>query len=822
MSQKASYAEIILPLPLNQTYTYLIASGLEKDATPGKRVIVQFGQRKLYTGLIFSVHQSPPLEENIKEIISILDEEELISQLQLRFWEWISEYYMCSLGEVYKAALPTGLKLESESRLSVNPDFNPENFKNEQQEKIFEIVGKSHGMSVDQLFRATQTRATYIEVKRLIENGALTFEEFLKEKYKPKMLQYISLHPSINNESELNRVLDSLERAPAQKESMMEILRLIEVEKTSLPARNEIPISRINSKTSAIAALVKKGYLMKTEKELGRLDSYSGKEREVFLLDEQQKIAYDEILQQFAEKNVVLLHGVTSSGKTEVYIHLINKILAEGRQVLYLLPEIALSTQIVSRLQEVFANQLVVYHSKFSDAERVEVYMKLKEKGDKRINLIVGVRSAIFLPLEDIGLIIVDEEHENTYKQSDPSPRYHARDAAIVLSVFHKAKVLLGTATPAIESYNNAVNGKYGLVELTKRYGNVLLPEIIVADTRKARLKKQMRSVFTSFLINEIEIALNNKQQVILFQNRRGYSSYLECGDCGWIPRCNKCDVSLTYHKFHNNLNCHYCGYTINIPMECPNCNSTRMLTRGYGTELVEDEMELIFPGVKIGRLDLDSSRSRRSYEKILDDFGSGKLSILVGTQMLSKGLDFERVSLVGIINADQMLNFPDFRAFERSFQLMAQVSGRAGRKDQQGKVIVQTSDPDHPIIRYVVNNDYAGLYRDQVDERQAFAYPPFVRLIKFIIKSKDPDEARLAARVLTDSLRKIFGKRVLGPQAPLVGRVKLYYLQQIILKVEKKASFERAKDLVNEMMKELQADGQFKKVRINIDVDPA
>ncbi len=835
-TRKIVFAEIILPLALNQTYTYSVPVGLFNEVSIGKRVIVQFGKRKMYTGLIYSLHDIAPEEDHVKEILSILDDKVLINTTQIKFWEWIAAYYLCSLGEVFKAALPSGLKLESESRFMVREDFNPETLENIPQESIFNLVSQSNGISMDGLVKILKNQGIHKDLNLLLEKKAIVIEESLKDKYKPKKKTFVSLDPSLDSEEKLNQALDSLVNAPRQKEFLLEFLGKLSgdapdgfinwnarYDKESLfHMAVKIPFSSLKSNHSALSALEKKGFLVRNETETDRFGIYQGIRREIFKLDEQQQTAFDQTLHLFQEKNVVLMHGVTSSGKTEIYIRLIKKNLDEGKQVLYLLPEIALSAQIVARLQEVFGDNMAVYHSKFSDAERVEVYMKIRSRHESGINLVVGVRSAIFLPFDDLGLIIVDEEHENTYKQHDPAPRYHARDSAILLASLYEGKVLLGTATPSVESYKNALDGKYGLVTLNKRFGGMLLPEIKVADVRKARLKKQMKSVFTPLLLKEIETALKGGQQVILFQNRRGYSSYLECEECGWIPYCNKCDVSLTYHRFHNNLNCHYCGYTLAIPRACSACGSTRMVTRGFGTEKIEDEISLLFPGIRIARLDLDSSRSRRSYEKILEDFALGTIDILVGTQMLSKGLDFERVSLVGIISADQMLNFPDFRAFERSFQLMSQVSGRAGRKDKRGKVVIQTTNPEHPVVQYVIHNDFPGLYRDQISERNAFAYPPFVRMIRFIIKGRDYEETKSAAETLAGKQRNIFGKRVLGPQVPLVSRVRLYYLQHILLKIEREASFSKAKGLITEMMKELQVTGELKKVKVNIDVDPS
>ena len=710
--------------------------------------------------------------------------------------------------------------MESESRLLVNESYDPDDLSESGQQLIYDVISENNSLSLDDLQRITGRKSIYPELKKMLGKGAVFLEEKLKEKYQPRKELFISLNPVILKDEQLNDILDRLEKAPRQKEALMEILRQSGGEE-NLPAVVRLSFTKIASLfgSGTINTLVKKGYIDKKEIETDRMLSYTGKMRDPWPLDENQQTAITEIREQFKNKNVILLHGVTSSGKTEIYIHLIEEALNQGKQVLYLLPEIALTSQIISRLKEVFGDKTGIYHSRFSDSERVEVFMKLR-RGEYQI--ILGVRSAVFLPFTNPGLIIIDEEHENTYKQFDPAPRYHARDAAIMLASLYHSKVLLGTATPSVESYTNAVNGKYGLVKLEKRFGNILLPEVLIADVRMARRKREMRSVFTPLLLKEIEKTLDAGKQVILFQNRRGYSSFVECDTCGWIPRCNRCDVSLTYHKFDNRLHCHYCGYSIRIPELCGECGSSRILTRGFGTELVEDEIALIFPGVRVSRLDLDSSRSRRGYEKILEDFADAKLDILVGTQMLSKGLDFEKVATVGILNADQMLNFPDFRAFERSFQLMAQVSGRAGRKNQRGKVIIQTSDPSHPVIRFIINNDFAGLYRDQVYERQAFGYPPFVRMIKFVLRGRDASGVNQAAEELAQKLRKVFGKRVLGPQAPLVSRVKNQFLQQIVLKIEKKASFNRARMLIKEVITETENEEVFKKVRINIDVDPS
>jgi len=811
------FAEVILPFPAGSTFTYRIPGEFQAVIEPGLRVVVPFGKKRFYSGIVHSVHNRE-IEAELKEIDAVPDDTPLVNAFQLAFWEWISDYYLCSIGEVMKAALPAGLKLESETRLMANDFYDFSLLKSQHQRQLFQLVLKNPSITLNEL-SGLEIPRVHSETLRMLDFGALIPMEKLKESYKPKTIVYISIHREWQQNEMLHQLLDDLSRAPKQQE----VIQFFLDEGPEGLAEKEIKLSELGEKFGhqSVRALIKKDILIKKERQLSRIEKYNGEIREPHALNEQQNAAIASVRNEFDDKDVVLLHGVTSSGKTEIYIHLIEEVIRQGKQVLYLLPEIALTSQIVSRLQSVFGNQTGIYHSKFSDTERVEVFKNLAGDSPEKYKLILGVRSAVFLPFDKLGLVIVDEEHENTYKQYDPAPRYHARDASIVLASLHKAKVLLGTATPSTESYFNAKAGKYGLVSMTKRFGDVMMPEILVADLRKARLKREMKSVFTPFLLKNIKETIERNKQVILFQNRRGYSSFVECEVCGWIPRCKICDVSLTYHKYNQKLECHYCGATQYMPSKCGECNSTRMVTRGFGTELIEDEVSLLFPGVRIARLDLDTSRSRKKYEKILDDFGKGRIDILTGTQMLSKGLDFENVSLVGVLNADQLLNFPDFRAHERSFQLMAQVSGRAGRKDERGKVIIQTSDPSHPVIKMVQENDFTGLYQMQFEERQLFKYPPLVRMIRLVIRSKERVDAEKASEILAQEMRKIFGKRVLGPHAPLVGRIKNYYLFHIILKIEKKASFKRAKDLLKQIIEEAEEAKKIKNTRINIDVDP-
>jgi primosomal protein N' (replication factor Y) len=822
MNDVSRCAEIILPFPVGQTFTYLIPKVFLGEVKIGMRVIVPFGKKRFYSGIVDSIDSFTGDAKKFKEIDSLVDEQPLINQKQLDFWKWMADYYLCSVGEVFKAALPAGLKLESETRLLINDFFDYTMLKNENQKILYRILSSNPSASIDEISKLSGIEKAHSEVLKMMDIGALIPLEKVKEKFKHKTELFVHLEESILHEKAVNFTLDSLTRATRQKEALLFILdqSLSESGKIS---RKELKLSELADSFGhqTLRSLIKKNILIKIEKRSQRVEKYTGSLREPFELSDVQSEALKKINTLHKTKNVVLLHGITSSGKTEIYIHLIREVLKKGQQVLYLLPEIALTSQIVVRLQEVFGNQVGIYHSKFSDSERVEVYRNLGAGGEQACKLILGVRSAVFLPFDNLGLIIVDEEHENTFKQFDPAPRYNARDASVVLAGLHNAKVLMGTATPSCESFYNAKNGKYGLVSMKKRFGDVLLPEILLSDLRKSRLKKEMKSVFTPVLLKHIKEELQKGKQIILFQNRRGYSSFMECEVCGWIPRCKICDVSLTYHKYNDKLECHYCGAIAEVPSKCHECSSSRLVTRGFGTELVEDEIELLFPGTTVGRLDLDTARSRKNYEQVLYEFAKGKTRILVGTQMLSKGLHFENVSLVGVLNADNMLNFPDFRAHERSFQLMSQVSGRAGRKKERGKVIIQTSDPSHPVIGFVKENNFEALYRTQIEERQAFAYPPFVRMIKIIVRSQDKRNGENAAGILALELRKIFGKRVLGPQAPLVGRIKSYYLNQIILKIERKASFFKARDLLSEAIQKLESEKKLRNVRINVDVDP-
>lgn len=816
------YIDVILPLPLANTFTYSVPNEWADQVRIGMRVVVPFGKKKMYTAVVYSVHTVMPTVYEAKEIVCMLDAEPILRRPQLKFWEWISAYYQAFLGDVYQAAIPAGLKLASETMVCINPDFDADAILSPKEEKVLMILSEGKQLSINELNKIAEMNDAMPTLNKLISKGAVEISEEITDRFRPKTETFVRLTSAAKQEEQLRTIFDELGRA---KKQLAVLMMYIDLSKCLTPNKQieisrKVLIEKSGSSAAIISGLQERGILESYHKVVGRLDVSEFQTADVYPLNEFQQIALRETEKQFIEKQVVLLHGVTSSGKTEMYIHLINKVLAAGKQVLYLVPEIALTTQLTTRLKRVFGHRLGVYHSKFSDAERVEIWNNVLK--DKTYDVIIGVRSSIFLPFRQLGLIIVDEEHESSYKQYDPAPRYHARNAAIVLASMHGAKTLLGTATPAIETFFNAKNGKFGYVELNERHQDMAMPEIIVVDTKEAYRKKQMESHFSDTLIERITKALQNKEQIILFQNRRGYAPYIECKACAFVPNCKNCDVSLTVHKVFNTLTCHYCGYTEAIPTICPACKMPGTLsTKGFGTEKIEDEIRQIFPDARVSRMDLDTTRSKKSYEKIIADFEQHKVDILIGTQMVSKGLDFERVSLVGILNADNMLNFPDFRAHERAFQLMAQVSGRAGRKNKRGTVILQSSTPEHPIIGQVIRNDYHSMYATQCEERQLFKYPPFFRMIQLVLRHRDPNIVAQAAKRMATDLRTVFGNRVLGPNVPSVSRVQNLYIRHILLKFEVEASPEKAKDILRQVTNNVQADPKFKSLWVNLDVDP-
>ncbi len=754
------YIDVILPLPLPGLFTYQIADDQLSQAQPGVRVIVPVGKKKLYTALIHHVHRQKPQDYEVRPVHGLLDHEPVINVFQLKLWEWMAEYYMCSPGEVYRAAMPSGFKAE-------------------------------------------------------------------KKAYKARTAWYVNLNKRWQSDEKLNSLLDTLAKAPQQQKFLMLYLESSGYDETRPPAwiEKSILMKGMTSGDTVLKSLVKKGILDVQLQEVSRLVSYDSERHEPVTLNESQAKALDEIKRGFSDKEVVLLHGITSSGKTEIYIHLMQEQIEKGKQVLYLLPEISLTTQIITRLRKVFGNRVGVYHSKFSGNERVEIWNNLSRKHtgtNEPYQVILGARSSLFLPFENLGLVIIDEEHENTYKQFDPAPRYHARDTAIMLAKLHGAKVLLGSATPSLESYYNYMAGKYGYVELSSRYLDLQPPEIRVVDIREAYRKKQMKSHFSVSLLEAIGNSLQQQEQVILFQNRRGFSLYLECGDCGRVPRCQHCDVSLTYHKKDRTLVCHYCGYSTAIPVVCGNCGSPRLQTKGFGTEKIEDEISLFFPEARVARMDLDAVRSVRALERTIAGFERGDIDILVGTQMISKGLDFDNVSLVGILNADNMLSYPDFRATERSFQLMLQVSGRAGRKNKRGSVIIQAFDSSLYLYNLLISHDYKSFAKIQLSERKSFHYPPYARLIDITLKCRDKDKLDQAADRLAAGLKKQSDSHVMGPEYPLIGRIRDYHLKRILLKTDKERSVARVKDAMQQAIKDLYLHIDFRPVIVSVDVDPA
>ena len=765
-----NYADLILPLPLQGTFTYAVPAQMQAVVKVGMRVLVPFGRNKTYLGIVARLHDRQPQGYEVKPISQLMDEEPIVTPEQLKLWQWIADYYLSPIGDVYKAALPAGLKAE--------------------------------------------------------------------DGYRPKTETYIRLTPAYQNETALHVALDILARAPKQLEAFTAYLELSEwdqiedmrneqVDQISEITREEL-LNASHASATTLQQLEKRGMLETYEIEVGRLNHGGEYHPELIKqLNEAQQTAYNQILMSMMKKPVTLLHGVTSSGKTEIYIHLIQQALERKEQVLYLLPEIALTVQMMQRLQRVFGNRLGIYHSKYSDAERVEIWQKQLSKNP--YDVILGARSAVFLPFQRLGLVIIDEEHETSYKQQDPAPRYHARSAAIMLAHLcqqpttdsQQPRVLLGTATPSLESYHNAKTGKYGLVELKERYQGIELPEIQVVDIADLQHRKMMAGPFSPLLLNKVREALERGEQAILFQNRRGFAPLIECKQCGWVPHCQHCDVSLTYHRQMNQLTCHYCGFTYRVPTECPCCGSTELRTRGFGTEKIEEQVREVFPEARVARMDLDTTRTRNAYERIIMDFGAGRTNILIGTQMISKGLDFDKVSVVGILNADSMLNYPDFRAYEHAFMMMSQVSGRAGRKGKRGLVILQTKSKDVPVIQQVVRNDYLALYRDLIAERQAFHYPPYYHLVYVYLRHRSDEVVNTASIEMGSRLRQWFSGRVLGPDKPSVAKVKSQNIRKLVLKLENGIDMKKVREYLLLAQSQMLTDKRYNSLQIYYDVDP-
>lgn len=828
MERITLFADVLLPLPVAGPFTYRIPFELNSLVRPGIRVVVQFGPRKIYTAIIIRIHEAAPSMRIPKYVLSILDEAPIVVPVQLRFWEWLASYYLCHSGEVMNAALPASLKLASESKLALNPAVQPDPATlNERQLLLLEALINRKTIAVSEVSRILDLQKTIPVIKSMLDQGIIVSEEELHDPFRPRKVNCIRLHPDLEDkEDALMTIFDKLERkAKKQLEILMNFIRLSHF--GSPPAREVTQkelLGASNATQVQLEALITKNILTRYSKLVSRFsipDPVSTADS--IELSEVQQKALHQIHSSFEEKDVTLLHGVTSSGKTEIYIKLIQEIIADGKQVLFLLPEIALTTQIINRLRKYFGPRVGVYHSRFNHHERVEIWNAVLDhhEGNNRFDIILGARSALFLPFTNLGLVIVDEEHDSSFKQYDPAPRYHGRDAAIYLAHLHHAKTLLGSATPSIETYFNAQSGKYGLVELSERFGNMELPAVQTVNLRDALRTGMMKSHFSTVMIDLVEQALQGKEQVIIFQNRRGFSLRLECEMCHWMPSCVNCDVTLVYHKKINQLRCHYCGYVARIPEQCPECHGHDIRMKGFGTEKVEEELGVLFPKARIARMDLDTTRSKNSHQSIIGDFESGKVDILVGTQMVTKGLDFDRVSLVCILNADNMLNYPDFRSAERAFQLMAQVSGRSGRKGKQGRVLIQTYNPGHLIIRDVIKHDYRAMFNQQLAERFKYGYPPYFRLVLIRLKHKDPEKLVKLAEDLAVRLRKVFGKRVLGPEYPVVSRIMNYHIKNIMLKIERESSLSKAKEKITETILSFTRQATDKSVRINLDVDP-
>ena len=804
-----------MPIPIQKTYTYSVTNEEAVFLKKGMRVAVSFGKTKIFTGLVFAIHETAPILYEAKEIHQILDEQPLVNEFQLKHWQWISNYYMCSLGDVFRASLPTAFLLESETIVYKNETFEEESILEDDEYLIFQALQHQSQLTIHQVADILGKKKVMPIVNELIKKSAIHIKEQIYEQYKPKLVKYVRLHPRYSSDASLTALLEELSRAKKQRDAVLTFFQLSTTKKPIKAKELEIT-AKVSS--SILKSLVDKNIFEFYEIQTDRIN-YIGDTNDLKKLNEFQEVALKEIKESFKEKDVTLLHGITSSGKTEVYTKLIQEVLDAGKQVLFLLPEIALTTQIIARLQVYFGQQISVFHSKYSMNERVEVWNNVLENKTKA-RIILGARSSIFLPFSNLGLIVVDEEHETSYKQFEPSPRYNARDAAVVLAKLHNANVLLGSATPALETYFNAEQKKYGFVELNRRFGNVKLPKIELIDVKEKQRKKEMKGHFSDRMLKLIQEALDLKEQVILFQNRRGYSPVVECKTCGVSPQCPNCDVSLTFHKFRHELRCHYCSYQRAMPNSCGACGSNTLDTKGFGTEQIELELKVLFPDFKIGRMDLDTTRGKFGYQKIIGAFEAKEIDVLVGTQMLSKGLDFDNVSLVGILNADSMLNFPDFRAHERAYQMMVQVSGRAGRSKKQGNVAIQTYNPYHKILQQVATTNYIEMYKEQLQERWQYKYPPYYRLIKITLKHRDYNKVDSGVNWLFKSLYNSFGELVLGPTAPAVSRIRNQYIKNIVIKIPPKQSLANTKNQLTKIKNTFEAVKDFRPIRFIIDVD--
>lgn len=830
------FADVLLPLSVQGLFTYRVPQELNDKVCERIRVVVPFGKSKLYSGLILKLHETAPQQVNTKYVLDIIDEKPIVSEQQIKLWEWIAQYYMCSPGEVMAAALPSALKLASATQIQLNPAFDGDlSILTDKETKLIEALSYHTQMTVDEISKVIDIQKIIPIIKSLVDKDVIITDEEIRDPYRPKTEIYLSLaSPFCDSEAEAMKLIDELgSKKNTIKQQEVILSFLMEAPKVAEHGKSYQATIKKNDflkntglSQSRLKVLIEKNILVQNDVVTSRLEEFDSQVSAADIqLSKPQMEAMENIEKQFENHSTVLLHGITGSGKTEIYIKLIDKVLSQGKQVLYLLPEIALTSQIVNRLRRFFGDKVGVYHSRFNEYERVEIWNRVLQQGNgsqvnDKYQLILGARSALLLPYSNLGLIIVDEEHDGSYKQSDPAPRYNARDCAVILAGIHKCKVLLGTATPSLESYYNAQQGKYGLVSLMRRYAESTLPEIWIVDIAKSQRQKKMQGHFSQFLIDSMGEALSKGEQIILFQNRRGYSLRLYCNTCQSMPTCAHCDVSLTYHKTSNLLKCHYCGYAIEVPKECPQCHSTDIEMRGFGTEKIEDSLAELFPDARIARMDLDTTRSKNAYQKIITDFEQHNTDILVGTQMVTKGLDFDRVSVVGILNADNLLSYPDFRSFEKAFQIMAQVSGRAGRKEVPGKVIIQTYQPTHPALQYVASNDYQSMYRQQMTERCQYHFPPQCRLIKLTLKHTNDQLVNDAANILASQLREAFPQRVLGPEWPLVSRIQNYYMKDFWIKLNKDKNLENNKLKLKNILHRFQCDMRFKSIRVVVNVD--
>lgn len=820
--RKTLFVDLILPVPIRNLFTYRVPYELNNDISIGQRVIVPFGKNKRITGIISKIHETAPSAYQAKYLEFILDDSPILSPHQLSFWNWISEYYLAPIGDIMSAALPANFKLASETKVLIHPDFDGIETTDEQEQLILETLAHREQVDLKELSEILGIKNIQVLIKRMIDKRVIITQEEINQRYTPKTKTFIRINPSFSGE-DLGRTLEELNSRASTHSQMNALLRIIHlipshgIDKVYLDKK--ILLSHDVS-PSSLNAIEKKGIIIQEKLRIDRVGSSIEGNADFPVLSEEQGIALQAIEDSWQEKDITLLHGVTGSGKTELYIHLIQSYLDLGKQVLLLIPEIALTTQLINRLEKYFGKQIGVYHSKFNQNERVEIWQKVHANHPEEFRVIIGARSSVFLPFQDLGLVIVDEEHESSYKQHDPSPRYHGRDASIYLAKMFNAKVLLGSATPSLESFQNTIDNKYGYVRLASRFGDLKMPEILIANTQKETLSKSMTSHFSSLLIEHMTKALEDKEQVILFQNRRGYTPYWSCEICGWIPKCHACDVSLTYHKHINLLKCHYCGYT-SAPMgSCGACGSHKLKMQGFGTEKIEDELEKIFPEAKIARMDLDTTRSKHAYSELITRFENREIDVLIGTQMLSKGLDFDNVSLVGILDADHLLNRPDFRAYERGFQLMTQVAGRAGRKNKRGKVVIQTKQPEHWVLQLVTTHDTLQFIKNELMERKNFHYPPFTKLIVITLKHADETLLNRASQDMAMHLKSALKERVLGPEFPIVKRVQNQYQKEIKIKYEKSLSDKKIKEHLLALLTNFYEMVSYKSIKVNIDVD--